>query len=66
MSLLNGFKNACCVMMFVASIFFAVSDFILSGTYFGEGKSRPVDIITNHATYYIAQYLIALSLCFLK
>ena len=66
MSLLNGFKNTCCVMMFVASIFFAISDFILSGTYFGEGKSRPVDIITNHATYYIAQYLIALGLCFLK
>lgn len=64
MSLLNGFNNICCVMLFVASIFFAVSDFILSGTYFGQGKSRPVDIITNHATYYIAQYIIALSLCF--
>ncbi|MBR4766218.1 MAG: hypothetical protein IK085_05575 [Clostridia bacterium] len=66
LSLLGGFKDTCCVMMFIASLFFAVSDFILSGTYFGQGKSRPVDIITNHATYYIAQYLIALSLCFLK
>ena len=66
LSLLNGFKNICCVMLFAASIFFAVSDFILSGTYFGEGKSRPVDIIINHATYYIAQFLVALSLCFLK
>ncbi|MCR5150964.1 MAG: lysoplasmalogenase [Clostridiales bacterium] len=64
MALLGGFKNTVCVMIFTASVFFAVSDLILSGTYFGEGKSRPVDIITNHVTYYIAQYLIALSLCF--
>ena len=37
-------------------------DLILSGTYFGEGKNRPVDIVTNHVTYYIAQFVIAGSL----
>ncbi len=52
--------------MFAGGIFFLISDLILSGTYFGEGKNRPVDIIINHVTYYIAQFLIASSLLFLK
>ena len=51
-------------MLFVGGVFFLISDLILSGTYFGEGKDRPVDIVTNHMTYYIAQYLIALSIAF--
>ena len=52
-------------LLFAGGILFAVSDLILSGTYFGEGKERPVDIITNAVTYYAAQYLIAFSLFFL-
>ncbi|MBQ4244520.1 MAG: hypothetical protein II702_06365 [Clostridia bacterium] len=62
----NSFKCVPVNMMAVAGLFFLVSDFILSGTYFGEGKNRPVDVITNHATYYIAQFIIALSICFVK
>ena len=48
--------------LFIGGVFFIISDLILSGTYFGEGKNRPVDIVTNHVTYYIAQYIIAATL----
>ena len=50
------------IVMGVGGVLFAVSDLILSGTYFGTGKNRPVDIITNHVTYYAAQFVIAGSL----
>lgn len=50
---------------FIGGVFFIISDIILSGTYFGEGKNRPVDIITNHVTYYIAQFIIAVSILFM-
>ena len=66
MAMLNGWKVIGLDVISGGSIFFLVSDFILSGTYFGSGKSRPVDIVTNHVTYYIAQFAIALSLCFIS
>lgn len=50
------------IMLFIGGVFFIISDLILSGTYFGEGKNRPVDVVTNHVTYYIAQYIIASTL----
>ena len=43
----------------------AVSDLILSGTYFGVGKERPVDLALNYLSYYPAQFLIASALVFL-
>ena len=52
-------------LLFIGLIFFLISDLILSGTYFGEGKNRPVDVVTNHVTYYVGQFLIALSLLYL-
>ena len=52
-------------MLFAGGILFAISDLILSGTYFGIGKTRPVDLITNTVTYYAAQYIIAFSLLFI-
>ena len=52
-------------LIFIGSILFAISDLVLSGTYFG-GKERPIDIILNYLTYYPAQFLIALSLSYLK
>lgn len=60
-----GFKNVTLDMIFIGLVFFLISDLILSGTYFGEGKNRPVDVITNHVTYYIGQFIIAMSLLFL-
>ena len=52
-------------MLLIGATLFAVSDLILSGTYFGQGKERPFDLITNSVTYYAAQYIIAFSLFFL-
>ena len=52
-------NNKHLLVMGIGGVFFAISDLILSGTYFGEGKNRPVDIVTNHVTYYIAQFVIA-------
>lgn len=66
LALMNGFNIMTLNLMFAGGIFFALSDLILSGTYFGENKKRPIDIITNHTTYYAAQFLIASSLMFLK
>lgn len=58
-------ENRHLLVMGIGGVFFVVSDLILSGTYFGEGKNRPVDIITNHVTYYLAQFIIAASLAFM-
>ena len=66
LALLHHFENIGIDIIFIGSVFFAISDLILNGTYFGEGKNRPVDIVTNHVTYYIAQFAIAISLCFIK
>ena len=62
---MNHFDVMTLNIMFVGLVFFLISDLILSGTYFGEGKDRPVDVITNHAAYYIAQFIIATSIAFI-
>ena len=64
-SILNKFQNVTSIMFLVGGALFVVSDLILSGTYFGEGKERPVDIITNTVTYYMAQFTIAFAMFFL-
>ncbi len=65
-SVLAGVKDNLHLMaFFIGGVFFIISDIILSGTYFGEGKDRPVDIITNHVTYYIAQFVIASTILFM-
>ncbi|MDO4381097.1 MAG: lysoplasmalogenase [Clostridia bacterium] len=46
-------------------VFFLVSDLILSPMYFGEGKNTPLNFILNHVTYYLGQYLIAVSVILL-
>jgi uncharacterized membrane protein YhhN len=48
----------------VGSVMFLVSDVILSMTYFG-GKKGKIFLITNHATYYAAQFLIAVAIYFI-
>ena len=65
LAIMHSFKNMTLNLMFVGGIFFVVSDLILSGTYFGEGKERPVDLISNIVIYYIAQFAIAFSVLFL-
>lgn len=58
-------ENMHLVVMAVGGVLFVLSDLILSGTYFGEGKNRPVDVISNHVLYYAAQFVIAASVLFL-
>lgn len=65
LALVHHFAITSYNMLFIAASLFAISDLILCGTYFGEGRERPVDIISNSITYYAAQYLIAFSLFFL-
>ncbi|MBR5991929.1 MAG: hypothetical protein IK036_04150, partial [Clostridia bacterium] len=36
-----GWQNMTLNLLFIGLIFFLISDLILSGTYFGEGKNRP-------------------------
>lgn len=61
----TGWQLATPIMMFAGGILFAISDLVLSGTYFGEGKERPIDFILNYITYYGAQFTIAFSIMFL-
>ncbi len=66
LALAHGWKEPALNLLFAGGVLFALSDLILSGTYFGVGKERPVDIILNYITYYGGQFLIASSLLFLK
>ncbi len=65
LALCCGWRETVLNLFFVGTILFAISDVILSGTYWGQGKDRPVDLALNYLTYYPAQYLIAVSLLFL-
>ena len=50
----------CCA---VGGVMFLISDLILSPMYFGpKEKNTPVNFFINHLTYYIAQYLLAVSI----
>ena len=49
------------LIMGVGLILFLLSDLVLSGTYFGKGKDRPIDYTLNYLLYYGAQFTIALS-----
>lgn len=51
-------------LMFIGGVLFTVSDLVLSGTYFGQGHERPIDIILNYLFYYSAQIIIAVSVFF--
>lgn len=60
------FQNMTLNLMFIGGILFAISDLILSGTYFGQGKERPIDLISNYIFYFAAQFTIAACLLFVK
>lgn len=63
----NGFKFTACNMLLAGAVCFQISDYILNKTYFSvKNKKRPVDVVVNHVSYYIAQFIIALSLCFVN
>jgi uncharacterized membrane protein YhhN len=54
------------VLMAIGSFVFIASDMILSQQYFGsaENIAKPSLVVSNHAAYYAAQFLIALSVMF--
>ncbi len=62
----RGWQAPALNLFFVGAVLFALSDLILSGTYFGENRERPVDLILNYLSYYPAQFLIASSLLLLR
>lgn len=53
------------VVFAAGGVFFLISDLILSPMYFGEGKNTPINFVLNHVTYYIGQYLIAITVSLL-
>ena len=61
LALQQGWECRTLNLMFVGGVLFALSDLVLSGTYFGEGHDKPADIIANYVFYYGAQFIIALS-----
>ncbi len=50
----------------IGSVFFLISDIVLNGIYFGTDKNTPVRLAVNYSTYYLAQFIIAFSLCLLN
>ena len=60
--ILNNFTNMIVNFMFVGSLLFLVSDLILSKTLFGENYDKPSYIVLNHVFYYLAEFIIAVSL----
>lgn len=56
--------SAFSALFFSGAVLFLLSDALLSLTYFG-GDDRKIVIALNHASYYAAQFLIALSLLFI-
>lgn len=52
------------IIFFVGTLFFFISDTLLSFMYFGGAKGKAVSIV-NLSTYYVAQLLIALSILFI-
>lgn len=46
-------------------LFFIISDSIISRMYFGKTGNSPRAVISNHVTYYLAEWLIAFSILFM-
>ena len=62
--ILHGFKNTFLIIMFSGGVMFAISDAILSKTYFSD-KPKMIELILSSVTYYLAQFIICFSLFFL-
>ena len=59
---LSGFRSLTLLLMSIGGCLFASSDLVLSGTYFGKGKERAIDLASNIALYYAAQFIISFSI----
>lgn len=65
MAVLNKFSIITSVMFFCAALFFAASDFMLTGAYFKAGQRPKAYLAIYSVCYYIAQFTIAFSIFFL-
>ena len=65
LALCYGWQETPLNLLFIGGVSFAISDLILSGTYFGTGRDRPVHLALNYLTYYAGQFLIASAPVFL-
>lgn len=63
--IMSKFKSVEYILLSIGATLFTLSDAVLSGTYFGKGKDRPIDYFVNHFLYYGGQYLIASSVLFM-
>lgn len=52
-------------LMLAGAVLFLISDLILSQMYFAKNKNTSLNVVLNHATYYAAQFFIALSIAFM-
>ncbi|MCQ2479088.1 MAG: lysoplasmalogenase, partial [Clostridia bacterium] len=69
MSILTAIKTGGArsqVMMSTGATLFFLSDLVLSNTYFGTNKDTRPYIVSNHALYYLGQFMIAMSVFFFK
>ncbi|MEG1790751.1 MAG: lysoplasmalogenase [Clostridia bacterium] len=62
----SNFTSSIWLVMTIGGVFFIVSDLVLSGMYFDKNRSKntPINVVINHSTYYMAQYVIASSIMF--
>ncbi len=65
LAVITGFEKMWTVMS-VGGLLFLLSDLVLSGMYFGEGKNTSFNIILNHTLYYAAQFIMAATILFAK
>lgn len=54
------------MVMSIGSVLFILSDLVLSGIYFAEGKNTPLNVVVNHVLYYAAQFTVASTIFFIK
>ncbi len=64
LAILNEFKILSLNLFFIGSILFVLSDLVLSGTFFGKDKEKPIYFVFNYLFYYGAQFIIALTLLY--
>ena len=68
LAILSGFPRVTgsnpLLVMGIGGVLFIISDLILTHTYFGTNKDKPIHIIINHISYYLAQFIIASSIMF--
>lgn len=53
------------IILAIGTVLFLLSDAVLSNTFFGRNKDKPIHLFVNHFLYYAGQYMIAASVLFM-